>query len=66
MFLDWEFGFFRDCNGRSNGRSLSVDATLQEEDAGTFIGIPAGLIGPKLNLRCGINIVVQLVYKKSM
>lgn len=27
---DWEFGFFRDCNGESNGISLPLDVILNE------------------------------------
>ena len=53
VFLDWEFGFFRDCNGISNGRSLSEATLRQEKEAGLSIssGRPAGLMGPKLKLR---------------
>jgi len=48
---DWEFGFFRDCNGESNGKSLDIDTIIRELEAPDFVGRPAGLIGPRIKLR---------------
>ena len=48
----YQTGSFRDCNGISNGKSLSF-ATLQqeEEEAGTSVGRAARVMGLKLKLR---------------
>ena len=63
--LDWEFGFFRDCNGVSNGKSHGQDLLLREAEAGAFTGVPAGLIGPKLSLRCRILILSLIILNIS-
>ena len=49
--IDWDFGHFRDCNGVSNGARLDPQTLTREARAGSFVGSPAGLIGPRLELR---------------
>lgn len=48
---DWDFGFFRDCNGVSNGRPLDGNTVDREARASPFVGIPSGFLGPKFKLR---------------
>jgi len=53
---DWQFGFFRDCNGVSNGKELeeaTVAREMRELLSGNVVGFgrPAGLMGPKIKLR---------------
>ena len=50
--VEWDFGYFRDCNGISNGIDLHPDTIAAEEEAGIEPeGTPAGFLGPVIRLR---------------
>jgi len=49
--VEWDFGYFRDCNGVSNGIELHQDTIAAEEAAGTVPSLPAGFLGPVIPLR---------------
>ena len=49
--VEWDFGYFRDCNGVGNGIELDQDTIAAEEAAGTVPSLPAGFLGPVIPLR---------------
>lgn len=49
--VEWDFGYFRDCNGVSNGIDLHQDTIAAEEAAGAVPSLPAGFLGPVIPLR---------------